>query len=110
MGFLAGGLLLGNAIATSIDKPFDNDHFVYLEYKKTDGSSASYGLVVGRTSVPLVLKELQDAFGKCLQIPLFSEKAEEIDNNSFLRTRAVSATSTPTGSTRCPSCVPTKRW
>lgn len=83
IGMFAGGLLFGNAIATSIDKPFDNDHFLYLEYKKTDGSSASYGLVVGKQSVPQVLKALQAAAGDRLQVPVFTETMEEIDKKQF---------------------------
>ncbi len=83
IGMFAGGLLFGNAIATSIDKPFDNDHFVYLEYRKPDGGSASYGLVVGRQSVPQVLQALQTAFGERVQVPVFPEKAEEIDKKQF---------------------------
>jgi hypothetical protein len=83
IGMFAGGLLFGNAIATSIDKPFDNDHFVYLEYRKPDGSIAGYGLVVGRESVPQVLKALEVAFGERVQVPVFSEKAEEVDKTPF---------------------------
>jgi hypothetical protein len=78
IGMFAGGLLFGNAIATAIDKPFDNDHFVHLAYRKSDGSSASYGLTVGRESVPRGLKALHVAFGDRLQIPVFDEKSEEM--------------------------------
>lgn len=83
VGMLAGGLLFGNAIATSIDKPFDNDHFVHLDCKRPDGSGASYGLVVGRQSVPQVLKALQAAFGERVQFPAFTETAETIDKKQF---------------------------
>ena len=83
VGMFAGGLLFGNAIATSIDKPFDNDHFVYFEYKKPDGSSAPYGLTIGKQSVPQVLKALQAAFGDRLQVPGFDEKPEEMDKKQL---------------------------
>ena len=83
LGFAVGGWLFQNAIATSIDKPFKDDHFVYLEYKKPDGSIAWYGLVVGKESVPAALKALQAAFGEHLEIPAFSEKAEQVDKKQF---------------------------
>lgn len=79
IGMMAGGLLFGNAIATSIDKPFDNDHFVLLEYKQPGGATASYGLVVERPSVPAVLSALKAAFGERLVLPVFTEKPEAMD-------------------------------
>jgi hypothetical protein len=83
LGMFAGGLLFGNAIATSIDKPFDNDHFIYLAYKKADGSYADYGLVIGKESVPQALKALQQAFGEKVEVPAFAEKVEELDKKQF---------------------------
>lgn len=83
IGMFAGGLLFGNMIATAIDKPFDNDHFAYLEYKKPDGSTTPYGLILGRESVPQALKALQTAFGDRLQVPVFDEKPEEMDKNKL---------------------------
>jgi hypothetical protein len=48
IGMFAGGMLFGGMAATSIDKPFDNDHFAYVEYRSPDGSATPYGLVVGK--------------------------------------------------------------
>lgn len=87
IGMMAGGLLFGNAIATSIDKPFDNDHFVVLEHKKPEGGSASYGLVVGKTSAAAVMKALQSALGERLQVPVFEEKTIEIDSDTLPKVR-----------------------
>jgi hypothetical protein len=81
-GMFAGGLLFGNAIATSIDKPFKNDHFIYLEVKKPDGTTP-YLLNVGKDSVPQVLKGLQAAFGERVVVPAFTEKAETMDKKDF---------------------------
>ena len=83
LGMFAGGLLFGNAIATSIDKPFDNDHFIYLAYKKTDGSPADYGLVIGKESVPQALRALRQAFGEKVEVPTFAEKVEDLDKKQF---------------------------
>jgi len=83
VGMFAGGLLFGNAITTAIDKPFDNDHFVYLEYKKPDGSTTPHGLTIGKQSVPQAMKALQAAFGDRLQVPVFDEKPEEMDKRQL---------------------------
>jgi hypothetical protein len=91
VGLAAGGLLFGNTIATSIDKPFDNDHFVYLEYRQPNGSFAPYGLTIGKQSVPQALKELQAAFGDRLLVPRFDEKSEEMDKAQFTSGRAAIA-------------------
>lgn len=84
VGLFAGGLLFGNTIATSIDRPFDSDHFVYLEYKTPDGSTSAHGLIIGKQSVPQAMKELQTAFGDRLQVPVFDEKPEEMDKKQLV--------------------------
>jgi len=80
---MAGGLLFGNAIATSIDKPFDNDHFVVLEYKQPGGGTASYGLVVQQKAVPAALPAIKSAFGDRVVVPAFSEKAEQVEKDTL---------------------------
>jgi hypothetical protein len=83
VGMFAGGLPFGNAIATSIDKPFNSDHFVYVEYRLPDGSTSPYELSSGKESVPQALLALQAAFGDRLQIPVFNEKPEEMDKKQL---------------------------
>lgn len=79
LGAMVGGWLFGGAIATSIDKPLDNDHFIYLEYKKADGTRASLLMSVDRAAVPMVLKVIRGAFGDRVAVPAFQEKAERSD-------------------------------
>lgn len=79
LGMFAGGLLFGNAIATSIDKPFKNDHFVYLEIKKPNGGTSGYLLSIGKDSTPQAMNALKAAFGERLIIPVFEEKLETVD-------------------------------
>jgi len=83
IGMMAGGLLFSNAIATSIDKPFDNDHFVLLEYKQPGGASASCGLVVSKNAVPAVLQALKATFGDRVMVPVFNEKAEQVEKDTL---------------------------
>lgn len=82
-GLIAGGILFGNSVTTAIDKPFDNDHFLHLRYRKVDGSNAEYGLVIGRASVPKALPTLQAAFGDRLMVPVFTEKVEAMDKGKL---------------------------
>jgi hypothetical protein len=86
LGMMAGGLLFGNAIATSIDKPFDNDHYLVLEHKQA-GGTATYGLVIDKKSAAAVMKALQGALGERLQVPVFEEKPLEIDKDTLPKVR-----------------------
>jgi len=88
LGVLAGGVLFGDAIATSIDKPFDNDHFVLFDYKKSDGAASQYLINVDNKSVPRVLKALKNAFGDRVFVPVFDEKAESVDRKKFTMAKA----------------------
>ncbi|MBZ5704859.1 MAG: hypothetical protein LAN63_05860 [Acidobacteriia bacterium] len=91
VGLAAGGFLFGNTIATSIDKPFDNDHFVYLEYKQPNGSIAPYGMTIAKQSVPQALKALQTAFGDRVQVPVFDEKSEKMEKAQLVSGRTAIA-------------------
>lgn len=82
LGMMAGGLLFGDLIATSIDKPFDNDHFVLLELKGP-ASPVSYVINVDNKVVPAVLKALGSAFGEKLVIPTFAGKTEKLEDAQF---------------------------
>jgi hypothetical protein len=75
LGVLAGGLLFGTAITTAIDRPFDDDHFVYLEYA-TEAGTQPYLINIGRTSVPRVLQQVQAVFADRVLLPTFDEKPE----------------------------------
>jgi len=75
IGALAGGMMFGTAVATAIDKPFDHDHFVYLEYASSAGTQP-YLVNIGRTSVPQVLGRLSAAFSDRLLVPTFDETRE----------------------------------
>jgi hypothetical protein len=86
IGMMAGGVLFQNAIATSIDKPFDNDHYVVLEYKHA-GGQAAYGLIIEKNAVPAVLKALQGAVGERLHVPVFDEKTLEVGKDTLPKTR-----------------------
>lgn len=83
VGTIAGGVLLGDAITTQLDKPFDGDHFVHLTHRKSDGTEATYGLVVGQASVPPAMAALQRAFGSRVQVPSFVERMEVADAKTF---------------------------
>ncbi len=80
VGFLAGGLLFGDLIATSIDKPFDNDHFVLFEVKGPTASS-SFLINVDNKAVPSVLKALKAALGEKLVVSTFSERVERLGDD-----------------------------
>ncbi len=82
-GMFAGGLLFGGAIANSLDKPFDGDHFVYLEYTTADGARTPYVLRVNKASVPRALQALKASFGDRVTAPVFDEKPETIDKKQL---------------------------
>lgn len=82
-GMFAGGLLFGGAITNSIDKPFDGDHFVYIEHAKAGAPPAPYVLRVSRPSVPRVLQALKASFGERVVVPVFDEKPETIDKKTL---------------------------
>jgi hypothetical protein len=81
-GFMAGGLLFGDLIATSIDKPFDQDHFVLFQTNGSQGPS-SFLISVDNKSVPAALKALQAALGNKVEVPQFTEKVEKIPEAQF---------------------------
>jgi hypothetical protein len=78
-GWMAGGLLFGDLIATSIDKPFDQDHFVLFETK----GQAPLLISIDNRSVPAALKALQAALGNKVHVPQFTEKVETIPDEKF---------------------------
>lgn len=82
LGMMAGGLLFGDLIATSIDKPFDNDHFVLFELKGPQAASP-YVINVDNKIVPAVLKALASAFGSKVVIPKFDGKSEKLEDAQF---------------------------
>ncbi len=81
LGMLGGGLLFGGAIATSIDKPLDLDHFVYLEYAMAGGGTASYLLSLDKGCVPRALKVIKAAFGDRVLVATFDERLEHIEKD-----------------------------
>ncbi len=107
LGLASGGILFGGAIATALDKPFDNDHFVYIEYKASDGQIQPYLLNVGKSNVPQVLKALQTNFADRVIVPDFPEKGEKIDPAQVQAAKAEAKSSPEKVKTWRFKCVPT---
>ncbi len=98
LGMMAGGLLFGDLIATSIDKPFDNDHFVLFEINGPTGPR-SHLINADNKIVPSVLKALGAAFGERVVIPKFDGKTEKLEDAQFDPPK-VKLTANPRESTR----------
>lgn len=103
-GWMVGGLLFGDLIATSIDKPFDQDHFLLFEMK----GSTPFLVSIDNKSVPAALKALQAALGTKVYVPQFTEKVEKIPDEKFNPPK-VKVTAVPTAKTRpVPNILPDK--